>query len=165
MLDPKIQDALNGQINNEFYAAYLYLSMSAYFQSINLDGFAHWMRMQREEEIAHGMRIFDFVVDRDGRVELQALAKPPKDFDSALDVMRQALAHEQKVTERINELYELAVKKKDYPTQALLQWFITEQVEEEATAGQLVDQLELVSDNSAALLMLDRELGGRTTGE
>lgn len=165
MLDPKIQDALNGQINNEFYAAYLYLSMSAYFQSINLDGFAHWMRMQREEEIAHGMRIFDYVVDRDGRIELQALAKPPKDFDSALDVMRQALAHEQKVTERINELYELAVEKKDYPTQALLQWFITEQVEEEATAGQLVDQLELVSDNSAALLMLDRELGGRTTGE
>lgn len=165
MLDPKIQDALNGQINNEFYAAYLYLSMSAYFQSINLDGFAHWMRMQREEEIAHGMRIFDYVVDRDGRIELQALAKPPKDFDSALDVMRQALAHEQKVTGRINELYELAVEKKDYPTQGLLQWFITEQVEEEATAGQLVDQLELVGDNSAALLMLDRELGGRTTAE
>ena len=165
MLNDKVQAALNDQINNEFYAAYLYLAMSAYFQSINLNGFAHWMRMQREEEIAHGMRIFDFVLDRDGKIELGALNKPPTTFDSALDVMKQALEHERKVTSRINDLYELAVEMKDYPTQTLLQWFITEQVEEEATAQQLVEQLQLTGDNSAALLMLDRELGARTSTE
>ncbi len=121
--------------------------------------------MQREEEIAHAMKIFDFVQDRDGRIDLQALDKPPADFGSPLAVMEEALGHEQKVTQCINELYELAVKHKDYSTQTLLQWFVTEQVEEEATAKQLVDQLKLVGDNSAALLMLDRELGARTTAE
>jgi ferritin len=165
MLNEEIQKALNDQINNELYAAYLYLSMSAYFKAANLEGFAHWMRMQREEEIAHAMKIFDFVQDRDGRIELQALDKPQADFESPLVVMEQALGHEQKVTQRINELYELAVKHKDYPTQTLLQWFVTEQVEEEATAKQLADQLKLVGDNTAALLMLDRELGARTTAE
>jgi ferritin len=161
----ELEKALNDQIKNELYAAYLYLSMSAYFKDENLEGFAYWMRMQREEEIAHAMKIFDFVQDRDGRIDLQALDKPPADFGSPLAVMEEALGHEQKVTQRINELYELAVKHKDYPTQTLLQWFVTEQVEEEATAKQLVDQLKLVGDNSAALLMLDRELGARTTAE
>lgn len=165
MLNKEIEKALNDQIKNELYAAYLYLSMSAYFTAENLGGFAHWMRMQREEEIAHAMKIFDFVQDRDGRISLQALDKPPSDFGSPLAVMEEALGHEQKVTQRINELYELAIKHKDYPTQTLLQWFVTEQVEEEATAKQLVDQLKLVGDNSAALLMLDRELGVRTTAE
>lgn len=165
MLNKELEKALNDQIKNELYAAYLYLSMSAYFKAENLEGFAHWMRMQREEEIAHAMKIFDFVQDRDGRIDLQALDKPPADFGSPLVVMEEALAHEQKVTQRINELYELAVKQKDYPTQTLLQWFVTEQVEEEATAKQLVDQLKLVGNNSAALLMLDRELGARTTAE
>ena len=162
MLRDNIQSALNDQINNEFYAAYLYLSMAGFFQEKNLSGFAHWMRLQREEEIAHGMKIFDFVYDRHGRVELRALEQPPAAFDSPLDVMEQALEHEREVTARINELYELAVAESDYPTQALLQWFILEQVEEEASALQIVEQLRMIADSTAALLMLDRELGSRT---
>lgn len=165
MLSEKVQAALNDQINNELYAAYLYLSMAGYFKSANLSGFAHWMEMQRQEEVSHAMRIFDFVYDRDGNVILQQLGQPPSEFDSPLDVMQQALQHERNVTRLINELYELAVSESDYPTQTLLQWFITEQVEEEATASEIVDQLSLVGDNSAALLMLDRELGARTTTE
>ncbi|CAN5209296.1 ferritin [soil metagenome] len=165
MLSKKIQAALNDQINNEFYAAYLYLSMAGYFRETNLAGFAHWMQMQRQEEIAHAMKIFDFVYDRDGLVDLQALKKPPARFESPLDVMEQALGHEREVTAKINDLYELAVKEKDYPTQALLQWFIIEQVEEEASALQIVEQLKMIGDSRAALLMLDRELGARTMGE
>lgn len=162
-MNRKIQDALNDQINNEFYAAYLYLSMAGWFQHMSLEGFAHWMRMQREEEVAHGMKILDFVYDRDGRVELRALNQPPHDFNSPLDVMEQALEHERMVTERINELYELAEVEKDYPTQALLQWFIIEQVEEEASATRMVEQLKMIEDSRAALLILDRELGQRST--
>lgn len=165
MLSKKILTALNDQINNEFYAAYLYLSMSGYFQETHLAGFAHWMRTQREEEIAHGMKIFDYVYDRDGKVELQTLKKPPAGFETPLDVMEQALAHEGAVTGKINDLYELAVVEKDYPTQALLQWFITEQVEEEASALQIVEQIRMIGDSRAALLMLDRELGGRMMAE
>jgi ferritin len=165
MLSKKIQAALDDQINNEFYAAYLYLSMSGYFQGRNLTGFAHWMRLQREEEILHAMKIFDFVYDRNGDVELQAVRKPPASFDSPLDVMEQALEHERAVTGKINELYELAVKEKDYPVQALLQWYITEQVEEEASALQIVERLRMIGDDSAALLILDAEMGARTTTE
>ncbi|HUP00027.1 MAG TPA: ferritin [Gemmatimonadota bacterium] len=165
MLSVKIQPALNDQINNEFYAAYLYLSMAGFFQEKNLSGFAHWMRLQREEEIAHGMKIFDFVYDRDGRVELGALEQPQATFDSPLDVMERALEHEREVTAKINELYELAVAEKDYSTQALLQWFILEQVEEEASALQIVEQLRMIGDSRAALLMLDRELGSRTAAQ
>jgi len=165
MLNKKIQTALNDQINNEFYAAYLYLSMSGYFKQNNLAGFAHSKRIQREEEIAHGMKIFDFVCDRDGRAELGALGQPPNRFESPLDVMEQALEHERAVTAKINDLYELAVKEKDYPCQALLQWFIIEQVEEEASALQIVEQLRMIGDSRAALLMLDRELGSRTVAE
>lgn len=165
MLNTKVQNALNEQINNEFYAAYLYLSMAGWFTHRSLAGFAHWMRMQREEEIAHGMKIFDFVYDRDGRAELRALREPPHDFQNPLDVMEQALAHEREVTEKINELYELAVLEKDYPTQALLQWFTIEQVEEEASALKMVEQLQLAEDSPAALLILDRELGQRTNAE
>ncbi|MGH7586969.1 MAG: ferritin, partial [Gemmatimonadota bacterium] len=153
------------QINNEFYAAYLYLSMSGYFHGRNLTGFAHWMRLQREEEILHAMKLFEFVYDRNGDVELQAVKKPPASFDSPLDVMEQAFEHERAVTGKINELYELAVKEKDYPVQALLQWFITEQVEEEASALQIVERLRMIGDDSAALLILDAEMGARTTAQ
>jgi ferritin len=148
MLSKKIQAALDDQINNEFYAAYLYLSMSGYFQGRNLTGFAHWMRLQRQEEIMHGMKIFDFVYDRNGEVDLQTLKKPPSKFDS-----------------KINDLYELSVEEKDYPVQALLQWFIIEQVEEEASALQIVERLRMIGDDSAALLILDREMGSRVMAE
>jgi ferritin len=161
MLSRSVEDALNDQIAHEFYAAYLYLSMMAYFESESLSGFGHWMRMQAREEVEHAMRLLDFVMDRGGKVELKALDRPASDFDSPLAVMGAALAHEQKVTGMINRLYELAKDEQDYPTQVLLQWFITEQVEEEASAGGIVDRLKIAGDSPSALLVLDGELAER----
>lgn len=163
MLSDKLQKALNEQINDELAAAYQYLAMAEYFHSQNLDGFAHWMRLQREEEVGHAMKIFDFVLDRDGRVKLGAIAAPATKFSSTIDVAKKALEHERKVTQGINELYEAAKKEQDYPTEALMQWFILEQVEEEASALKVVERLEMAGDDSAALLMIDREMGQRTS--
>ena len=162
MLSKTIQDALNQQIKHEFYSSYLYLSMSAYFEASNLPGFARWMRIQSQEEHEHAMKFFDFVNDRGGSVELQALDQPPGEFQSPLDVFQQALEHERKVTGLINRLYELAVKEGDYATQVRMQWFVTEQVEEEKNAGQIVEQLKMTGGQPAALLLLDNVLGGRT---
>lgn len=164
MLSDTLRDALNEQINNELHAAYLYLSMSEWFASRNLDGFAHWMRMQREEEIGHAMKIYDFVLDRNARVELMTIQAPNADFASPADVARKALEHEQKVTRRINELLETAKSESDFPTEALLQWFVIEQVEEEASALKIAEQIEMAGDDKAALLMLDREMGARSAG-
>src|SRR3954447_23298520 len=161
MISPTIQNAINQQIKHEFYSSYLYLSMSAYFETLSLPGFASWMRVQSQEENVHAMKFFDFVNDRGGSVELQALDQPPSEFQSPLDVFEQALQHERKVTALINLLYELALKEKDYATQALLQWFITEQVEEERNASEIVEQLKMTSGESSALLLMDRELAGR----
>jgi ferritin len=165
MLSDKLQKALNEQINNELFAAYQYLAMAEYFSAMNLDGFAHWMRLQREEEIGHAMKIFDFVIDRDARVKLSAIAAPPAKFASPLDVLKKALEHERSVTEKINELYAAAKKENDYPTEALMQWFVLEQVEEEASALKVVERLEMAGEDKAALLMIDREMGQRTTTE
>jgi ferritin len=162
MLNKTIQDALNEQITEEFASAYLYLSMSAYCDSANLPGFAHWMRLQYQEELAHALKLFDFVSDRGGRVMLRAIAQPPAEFESPLDLFQQALEHERAISARINQLYALAMKENDYPTQAHLQWFITEQVEEEKNAGQIVEQLKMSGGNGTALLMLDSALGART---
>jgi len=156
-----MQDAINEQIKNELYSAYLYLSMAAYFESQTLPGFAHWMRVQAKEEQGHAMKFFDFVVDRGGRVTLQAIDQPPIEFESALDVFKKTLAHEQKVTGLVNRLYELALRENDYPTQILLQWFITEQVEEEKNASQIVDKLQMIEDKCHAVLVMDQELGRR----
>ena len=161
MFKQAVQDAINEQINQELYSAYTYLSMSAYCESTNLTGFANWMRMQSREEVAHAMRLYDYVVDRGGRVFLKAIDAPPVDFRSPLDVMQQTLEHEQHVTALIEKLYEVALKETDYATQAALQWFITEQVEEEKNASAIVEQLRMVGDNRTALLMLDMELGKR----
>jgi ferritin len=165
MISETIQNAINQQIKHEFFSSYLYLSMSAYFETLSLPGFARWMRVQSQEEQAHAMKFFDFVNDRGGSVELQALDQPPSEFQSALDVFEQALQHERKVTALINQLYQLALKENDYATQALLQWFITEQVEEEKNAGQIVEQLKMTGGNPSALLLLDRELAGRGSAE
>ncbi|HYO48189.1 MAG TPA: ferritin [Gemmatimonadota bacterium] len=162
MLSEKLQKALNEQVNNELFAAYQYLAMAEYFHARNLDGFAHWMRLQRQEEIGHAMKIFDFILERDGRVKLAAIAAPAAKFTSSLDVLKKALEHERKVTEGINELYAAAKKENDYPTEALMQWFVLEQVEEEASALKVVERLEMAGDDKAALLMLDREMGQRT---
>jgi ferritin len=161
MVTKIMQDAINQQIKHEFYSSYLYLAMSAYFESNSLPGFARWMRMQSEEEHGHAMRLFDFITDRDGSVELQALDQPPSEFAAPLDVFQQALEHERKISSLIHQLYALAVKERDYPAQVHLQWFIDEQVEEEKNASQIVEQLKLAGNDGAALLMLDNALGAR----
>lgn len=165
MVDQEVQDAINEQIRHEFYAAYQYLAMMTYFEGKSLDGFATWMRHQAEEEVSHAMRLVDFLLDRGGNVELHAIDKPKSGFTSPLEVMRAALAHEQKVTAMINDLYELAVTHNDYPAQVLLQWFISEQVEEEKSAGDIVDKLEFAGDSPSAILVLDERLGQRQGGD
>ncbi len=162
MLSQSIQDALNEQIKNEFYSAHVYLSMSSWFDDQGMPGFAKWMRVQYSEELAHGLRIFDFVNDRDGRAFVLGFDAPPATWKSPLDVFENSYEHEQKVTGMINNLYALAMKEPDYPTMVLLQWFISEQVEEEKNAKLIVDQLKLAGDSSSAILILDREMGART---
>ncbi|MDP9409130.1 MAG: ferritin [Actinomycetota bacterium] len=165
MLGEAIQDAMNEQIKNEFYSAYQYLSMAAYCESASLPGFARWMRAQAREETEHAMKFYDFVLDRNGRVVLQTIEGPLVEFGSPLEVFERALAHEQKVTAMINDLYGLAVRENDYASQAFLQWFVTEQVEEEKNAGEVVETLKMVGDKSEALFLLDRELGQRDSAE
>jgi ferritin len=165
MLGKAVEDAMNEQIKNEFFSAYQYLSMAAYCESENLPGFAQWMRMQSQEETEHAMKFYDFILDRNGRVVLQAIEAPVVEFGSPLEVFEQALEHEQKVTAMINELYGLAVRENDYASQTFLQWFVTEQVEEEKNAGDVVETLRMVGDKSEALFLLDRELGRRETDE
>lgn len=161
MLKEKVEEALNDQIQAELYSAYMYLAMAAYFEHINLPGHAHWMKLQSQEETEHAMRIYSFVSETGGRVTLKAIEKPPADFDSPLDVFEKTYQHEQKVTRLINELYQLAIEEKDYATQVMLQWFIDEQVEEEASAEEILEKLRMIEDKKHALLMLDRELGQR----
>ena len=164
MLKKSLLDKMNDQIQHEFHAAYLYLSMSAYFESINLPGFAHWMRMQWQEEVGHAMKFLDHINERGGRVQLQAIEQPPVEFESPLDPFAQALAHEQKVTGQINEIYALAVQENDYASLSTLQWFVDEQVEEERSVGDIVERLKMVKDQTGALLMLDAHLGQRGAG-
>jgi ferritin len=156
-----MQKALNDQINRELGASYLYLSMAAYFAEKNLSGFARWMRLQAVEESKHAMKIFDFVEDRGGRVTLDAIDRPPPDFPSPLAVFELARDHEAQVSAGIHQLYEMAALEKDWATHAMLQWFITEQVEEEKTSVQIVDTLRMVADHTSGLYMFDKELGRR----
>ncbi len=162
MLSKTMQDALNDQINAEYYSSYLYLSMAAWADSANLKGFANWFRVQVQEEMVHVMKFFQYVLDRRGVVKLAAIAGPPTQWASPLAAFEATLAHEQHVTGRINKLAELAIKENDHASHALLEWFVTEQVEEEATADLILQQLKLAGDAPAALFLLDRELGART---
>lgn len=163
-MDQTVKDLINEQITHEFYASYLYLAMAAHFEEENFEGFAQWFRMQAKEEEAHAMKLFDFLVERGERIELQQIDKPPVEFGSPVDAFRAALAHEQKVTGLINTIYAAAVEAKDYPSQVMLQWFIEEQVEEEDTTGSAVDRLEMAGDSNAALMFLDSQFGERSTG-
>lgn len=156
-----VQEAVNEQIKHELASAYVYLSMSAHFEAENLPGFAKWMRVQAQEELGHALRLFDYVNHRGGRVVLHAIDQPPHQFSTPLSIFEHALEHELKVTQLIEQLYEKAVEHKDYATQVEVQWFISEQVEEEDSASLIVDQLRMAGDNRAALLMLDRALGAR----
>jgi ferritin len=158
-------DAVNEQIRHELESAYIYLSMSAHFEAENLPGFAKWMRLQSQEEMNHAMRLFDYLNDRGARVVLQALAQPPAHYDSPLSVFEQAFQHEQKITSLIEQLHRRAGEHADSATQVMLHWFITEQVEEERNASQVVDQLRLAGENRAALLFLDRQLGARSSAD
>ena len=161
VLNDTLLEALNRHINEEFYASYLYLSMSAHCDSLDLPGFSHWLRIQSQEEYAHAMNLFDYVQNRQGRVTLLPIDQPTIEFGSVLDVMESTLEHERSVTQLINQLYELASRENDYPTQVHLQAFITEQIEEEKTAADIIAKLKMIGDNTSNLLLLDNEMGAR----
>jgi ferritin len=161
MLSEKMQEKLNSQLNAELYSAYLYLSMSAYFESLNLQGFANWVRVQAREEQVHAEKFFDHINERDGRVTLRPIDGPPTEWDSPLAVFEEVYRHEQKVTGLINGLVTASLQEFDHASNSFLQWFVTEQVEEESSAQKVVQSLKLVGQDGAGLLMLDRELALR----
>lgn len=160
-MNEKIFKALNDQLNSELYSAYLYLSMAAYFQSINLSGFANWMKVQAMEEEIHAMKFFDFINERGGRVDLSDIKKPPHEWESPLTAFQVAYDHERLVTGLINELADLALKEKDHATYNMLQWFVSEQVEEESSANDVVQKLKLFKGEGNGLFIIDRELAQR----
>lgn len=161
MLSKTLEDAINEQMKHEFESAYLYLAMSAFCESKNLPGIATWLRIQWQEETSHAMKLFAYIHARGGRATLKAIEQPPADYKSPHEIFRQVLSHEQKVTAMINALYTQAIKETDYATQVELQWFITEQVEEEKNATDILRLLEMVGDSGISLMMLDRQLGAR----
>lgn len=161
MISKIMQDAMNDQINKELFSSYLYLSMAAYFEDRNLPGFAHWMRIQEAEEREHAMKLYDFLLERGGKVTLKAIDAPKTEWVSTLEVAEEVAAHEAKVTASIHSLYETALKEKDYSAQVMLQWFISEQVEEEKNAAEIVANLKLIEERGTAVLMLDHRLSKR----
>ena len=165
MIGNAIQELMNEQINKELFSSYLYLSMAAYFEAKNLPGFANWMRIQSDEERGHAMKFYNFILERGGEVTLKAIDAPKTSWSSTLEVGEEVAAHEAKVTAFIYALYELAQKEKDYPAQMMLQWFITEQVEEEKNAAEIVANLKLIEERSTAILMMDHRLAKRKADE
>lgn len=160
MLSKALQDALNEQIQKEFFSSYLYLAMAAHFEAANLPGFASWMKKQAEEERSHVMKLWDYVYDRGGKVELQAIEQPPLTFGRPLEAFQRVFEHEQKVTLSINALFELARKEGDVAAEVFLQWFVSEQVEEEKTVSDLVEQLKMSGDHSFGVLFMDKHVLG-----
>ena len=161
MISKKVGEALNEQVNAELYSAYLYLSMEAYFESVSLAGFANWMRIQTQEELMHAMKIYDFVIERDGKVLLKAIEQPQSAWESPLATFEAVYKHEQKVTGLINDLVNLAIEEKDHATNTFLQWFVSEQVEEEKNACDIVGKLKLIEDSPQALFMMDDQMAQR----
>lgn len=161
-MNEKIFKALNEQIKHEFYSSYLYLSIASYFENIPLDGFGKWFRKQAQEEHEHAMKIYNYIIDRNLHVDLQSIEKPANEFKSIEEVFKLALEHERKVTHWINQIYELAVQEKDHATHVFLQWFISEQVEEEKNAQDNLDQIVLIGDDKAALFVLDQNFAKRS---
>ena len=161
MLDPKMRKAINDQVNAELYSSYLYLSMAAYFHSVDLPGFANWVTVQAQEELVHAMKFFGHVVGRGGRAEIDAIQKPPAEWKSPEAAFRNVLEHEEKVTSLIHALVDLALKLKDHATNNMLQWFVNEQIEEEANATKVLQSLRLAGQGTG-LFLLDRELAART---
>ena len=161
MLKDSVLKALNDQVKNEFYSAHVYLSMCAWFEDQGLPGFATWMRAQYQEELGHGIRIFDFINDRDGKVIIEGVDAPPTAWDSPLAAFQAAYENEKAVSKSIDDLYELADQENDHATKVMLQWFITEQVEEEKNAAEIVASLEMIDRHETAVLQLDHRLGKR----
>ena len=164
-MTPTIQDAINNQIRAEFDSAFFYLALSARMEELSLKGFAHWLRLQWEEETQHALKFYDFLLQRDGIVELKALAQNDLQIHTPLEAFERVLENERHVTRCINDLYALAVEEHDYALQTLLQWFINEQVEEEEAAREITDNLRLIGDSGASLFLLDREMGQRQPEE
>jgi ferritin len=161
MLKEKVMNAINDQINAEFYSAYLYLSMAAWFENKGLSGFANWMRIQYQEETAHAMKFFDYVVERGGRVILTPITSVETDFISVVEIFEKALAHEEYITDRINKIMDVAIAESDYASRSFLDWFVDEQVEEEANVNEILDTLRLIDGKGNGLFMLDREMKQR----
>ena len=165
MISKKMTKALNEQLNKEFYSAYLYLSMSAYCNRNNFPGAANWFLLQYQEEQDHATRFYNYLIDQDAKVVLKEIAKPPKSFGSLLQTYEESLAHEQHMTHSLNELSDYALKEKDHATYNLLQWFVNEQVEEEATVGEVISKLKMVGEDGYGILMIDNELATRTLAD
>ena len=163
MISQKVQDAINVQINLEQYSAQLYLAMSAYCDRISFKGFAHWLKTQAVEETTHAMKLIDFMLDNSAKLELGAISTPPSDFGGVSKVFEKALDHEREVTKKINALFELARSEKDYVSEIMLQWFVTEQVEEEANVGQVVDHLKAVGEQGGGVWYLDSKMNKRVS--
>ena len=165
MLSKKMETALNKQINQELFSAYQYMGIAAYFAEQNLDGFAHWMRMQAQEELMHSSKLFDYVVDRNGKIDLQPIKAPAKTWKTALAALQAAYKAETTNTKQINTIMDGAIKENDHATRVILQWFVEEQVEEESSALDLVEKVKLAQGSASAMFILDRELGTRTSTE
>lgn len=161
MISNKMLEELNEQVNKEFYSAYMYLAMSAYCNTIGLPGFAHWMRMQYEEESMHVTKMYDYILGQGGEVHLKAIEEPAQTFGTPLEVFEKTLEHEQYVTSMIHKLMDLAVEERDYATQTFLQWYVTEQVEEEANVNDILAPLRMVGEDKGGLMMIDQQLAGR----
>jgi ferritin len=163
MIKDSVRDAINAQMNREFFSANLYLAIAAYFESMNLKGFSTWMQVQAKEELAHGMKFFHYLVEQGARISIAAIEGPRVDWETPLAAFEHALGHEEKVTAHIHGLMELAMKEKDFATAGFLGWFVKEQVEEEANAGEIVFKMKLASAEKGAVLLyhLDHELGKR----
>jgi ferritin len=163
MLNKKMEQSLNEQMNREMYSAYLYLSMSAHCTNKGLKGFANWFMVQFHEEMFHAMKFYEYINLQGGRAILKAISQPPSSFESPLEMFSKTLEHEQFITKSINELMELAIAEKDHATQIILQWYVTEQVEEESNDNEIISQLRIIKDDPQGIMLLDRELAGRIT--
>lgn len=165
MISNKMCKALNDQVNAEMFSSYLYLSMSAWFSERSLSGFASWMRVQAQEELSHAMKIYDYILERGGKVELDAIAQPESKWKSVVDVVSEVAKHEAKVTGLVNDLVDVALSKKDHAANIFLQWFVAEQVEEEANVGEVLERVKMIDGNSSGMFAMDMELGKRVFTE
>ncbi len=161
MLKEKMLKSLNQQMNAEFYSSYLYLAMSSYFESENFSGIAKWMKIQSQEEYGHAMKFYNYILQAGGKINLSQIETPKSDWNSAEEVFKDTLKHEQKITKSIYDLVELSIEEKDHATNIFLQWFVTEQVEEEANASKILERIKLIGTNKNGLFYLDHELGKR----